>query len=269
MSTIPPYGGGTAVGFGTPAPASPSFDMLGTLVPGLASAFRGSINAYVQGVEYYARWAQYHVEMLAKEYGYGQVSGGTITAGAALWVGVTAYEAVVGNYVQGTAAGTVGGLADDATSYIWLRQDGTWSSGTVDTLPGTADGHGAALKWGEALCGGGSVQTVTNTRQWFRRQWGATAIPVNAPGTLTLEPTQYCYPVLPFSGTVVGTVVVVLPNVPYASWQVWNGGTAALRFQKAGGSGTALASNSGGVILHNGTDYILPAGTAAVVPPGA
>lgn len=157
----------------TPDPTHPTIGTdLGTLVPGLASAFRGSVNAYVGGVEDKTQYIQFYVEKINSSAGFGWISGGTVAAGSGLSVTVDAYEAVVGNYIQCTTQGTVGGLAANDTNYLYLRQDGVWTTNVAGTVPASGDGHGAALKWGYAVTDGTAVTSVSNTRAQFRVSGG-------------------------------------------------------------------------------------------------
>ena len=137
----------------------------GTLVPGLANAFRGSINAYVGTVEDKAQLVQAHAEGLAGAVGYGWLSGGTIAAGAGLNVTITALSAIVGNKVATDATGTVG-MTASTVNYIFLHQDGTFATNPAGTVPSSAV-HGTALLWGNATTNASAVTAVSNTRANF------------------------------------------------------------------------------------------------------
>ena len=153
---------------GTPSPSNPYIAPDATPVPaGLASAFRPSLNAYVAAVENKAQYAQYYIERINASVGYGAISGGAVTAGAGLSVVIAPYEAVVGNYIRDTSAGTVGGLSANNSNYLFLRQDGTWTVNVTGSLP-SGDGHGEALLWAIAAAGGSSVTSVDNTRAQYR-----------------------------------------------------------------------------------------------------
>lgn len=153
----------------SPTPSEPTIAAnQGSLVPGLASAFRGSINTYVGAIEDKVQSVQYYHERENYLRGYGAVSGGTISAGAGLSVTIGTLTAVVGNYIQTSAVGTVGGLPENDTSYIYLRQDGEFTSNIAGTVPGTGDGHGEALYWGYAVTDGSSVTSVDNLRAPYR-----------------------------------------------------------------------------------------------------
>lgn len=149
-------------------PANPAYTD-GTQVPGpcAVTAFRTALNAYVAGVEDMAQATQGALENLHTRGFHGALSGGAITAGVGLSVSVAALTAFCGQIVGTDAATVVGGLTDNATSYIWLRQDGTFTVTATDVAP-TAD-HGIALRWGTATAAGGAVTAVSNDRAWWSR----------------------------------------------------------------------------------------------------
>lgn len=239
----------------TPAPVNPLIaPNTGTLVPGLASAFRGSINAYMSAIEDKAQYVQYYVEQTNALMGFGCVSGGTIAAGTALDVTVTPYEAYVGNYMCELGTASVGELTANNTNYIYLRQDGSFTVNTAGTLP-SGDGHGHALLWGQAVTDGTAVTTVDNERRFVEYAYGGTAISYSAGGTVTLTPAEYGRPCLAFSGTATGTVVVSMPAQAYAAWDVINAGSAALAFCASSGGSALVATTKAARILCDGTNY--------------
>lgn len=139
----------------------------GTLVPSLGTAFRVSLNGYVGTVEDKAQLVQAHIEQYAGAAGNGWISGGSVTIGSGLAVNVAALTAMVGNIVGFDASQSVGGFSSNATANMYLRQDGTWTVGTV--TPGTADNHGTALLWASVVTGSGTVSSIDPTaRPWFQ-----------------------------------------------------------------------------------------------------
>lgn len=139
----------------------------GSVSPGFATDLRAKLNAGFGSADTKARFTEAHLEQLIRYLGNGWISGGSVTIGTGLSVNVASLTAMVCNVVQTDAAGTVGGLESNATNYIYLRQDGTWSSNTAGSIPGTADGHGTAMLWGQAVTGTGTVSSVDNTRATF------------------------------------------------------------------------------------------------------
>lgn len=215
----------------------------------LAETFRGSLNAYVAAVEDKAQAIQGYAEQMSAYDGYGALTdGGTIAAGAGLSVTIGPYTAYVGNIVGNAGTGTVGSLGANATSTIYLYQDGTF-----DTT-GTVTSHGPSMPWGQATTNASTVTAVSNIRRYHQRQYGGSAIPINAIGTTTLTVEQYARPAIAFSGTAVGTAVIILPSQAYATWDVWNAGTASLQMQAATGGSVVLSRLCGGRIMWDGTD---------------
>lgn len=215
----------------------------------LAETFRGSLNAYVAAVEDKAQAIQGYAEQMSAYDGYGALTdGGTIAAGAGLSVTIGPYTAYVGNIVGNAGTGTVGSLGANATSTIYLYQDGTF-----DTT-GTVTSHGPSMPWGQATTNASTVTAVSNIRRYHQRQYGGSAVPINAIGTTTLTVEQYARPAIAFSGTAVGTAVVIMPSQAYATWDIWNAGTASLQIQAATGGSVVVSRLLGGRIMWDGTD---------------
>lgn len=246
---------------------------LGTVAAGAASAFRPALNAYIGSVESKVQSVQAWGEQEARYWGYGCISGGTIAAGVGLNVTVGAFEAVVGNYVRDTATGTVGGLTSNATNYIFLHQDGTWAVNTTGAIPGTANGHGTAVIWGQAVTGTGTVISVSNLRPYYAagtlpmhavtgvpnamQPWGlgVTTLTTNGTADQTLTAAEYCNPKFLITGTVTGTVNIIVGTAPTrAVWLVSNKGTAAVRIKTVSGSGVVIASMKNAFVQGIGTD---------------
>lgn len=154
---------------GTAVPTNPTiYTNAGTLIAGLANAFRPALNGYVGTVEDKAQLTQAYLEQLISGIGNGWQSGGIITAaGTGLSVTISPYQAMVGNVVSNDATGTVGGFTDGTVNYLFLRQDGSWTPQTSLTPPGTADNHGTAVFWGSALAASGNISAVYNNRPLF------------------------------------------------------------------------------------------------------
>lgn len=136
---------------------------------GLASGFLTALNARQDEIEDRYQRAQGNLEQLGIALAYGGLSGGAITAGVGLSASVAALTALVGGYVGTDAAITVGDLAPNDVSYLWLRQDGTFTANVTGTVP-SGDTHGAALLWGTVTTDGSSVTAVDNDRVWFSPQ---------------------------------------------------------------------------------------------------
>lgn len=221
----------------------------GTIGQCLANTFRGSINAYVAAVEDKVQLLQWWGEQQSAIDGYGVISGGTLSAGAGLSVNVAAYAAVIGNYLTTGEAGTCGGLTDDASNTIYLYQDGH-----IDTT-GTVSSHGPSMAWGVAVAASGTVSSVTQVRRFRQRQYGGTSIPYSA-GTTTLAPEQFGYPLLRFSGTATGTVIVQMPEQAFAAWDVINAGSATAAFCATSGGSVLVATTKAARITYDGTDYV-------------
>lgn len=152
-----------------PTPTNPTAADDATPVPGpvLPSDFRPLFNAYAAAAEDKAQLAVAFLEALQTALGNGALTGGTISAGVGLSVSVAALTAFVGTYVNVTGATVVGSLADTTTNYIFLYQDGTFTSNTTGTVPSSSGGHGAAMLWGTATTAGGIVTGVSNVRALF------------------------------------------------------------------------------------------------------
>ena len=147
-------------------PLEPSIAPNATPIPAnnTPATFRSNLNAYVASVEDKAQKTQAFLEGLASMIGNCAVSGGTISAGTGLSVNIALFRALCGNEVETDAITVVGGLTANATSSIYLRQDGTFTALTSG-LPATNDGHGDYLLWGTATTGASTVTSVTNVRR--------------------------------------------------------------------------------------------------------
>jgi len=245
---------------GTPTPTEPTIATnRGTLVPGLASTFRGSINAYVGGIEDKVQYVQAYLEERNELDGDGWVSGGTVAAGAGLSATITTLEAVVGNYIATANAGTVGSLAANNTNYIYLRQDGTFEANTAGTAPSNSDGHGRSIRWGYAVTDGSDVTSVSNERRFSERSYGGSEINYDAGGTVTLTVAQFSYPAIAFAGTAEGTVVVRMPAQAYHGWDIINQGSATLAFAGSSGGSAEVSTLKAARIIYDGTNYRLMA----------
>ena len=246
---------------------------LGTVQAGAAAAFRPALNGYIGSVENKVQSVQAFVEQQARYWGYGCISGGTIAAGVGLNVTVGALEAVVGNYVRTDATGTVGGLTSNQTNYIWLHQDGTFTVNTTGAIPGTANGHGTAVIWGQAVTGTGTVTSVSNVRPYYAagtvpmhavsgvpnamQPWGLGVATLTTNGTAdqTLTAAQYCQPKFLITGTATGTVNLIVGTAPTrAVWLISNKGTAAVRVKTVSGSGVVIASLKNAFVQGTGSD---------------
>lgn len=231
-------------------PTNPAIGLdAGTIQQCLAGQLRGTLNAYIGGVEDKVQVVQAYLEQVTAHDGYGALTdGGTITGGSGLSAVVGPYRALVGNIVSCAGSSTVSPLLPNATNTLYLYQDGTF-----DTT-GTVAAHGASMPWGQATTNSGSVTGVSNIRRYHQRQFGGTAIPVNSLGTVTLTVEQFARPSIAFSGTAAGTAVVIFPAQPYATWDVWNGGTASLQLQAETGGSVVVSRLQGGRIMFDGTD---------------
>lgn len=129
---------------------------------------RGALNTYVASAEDKAQQAVAFIEQLQRAMGNGAISGGIISAGAGLSVSISALKALVGSVIELDAASTVGGLTDATLNYIFLRQNGTWTSNTTGVVPSDTSTHGDYLLWGTATTSGGAVTSVSNVRDTFR-----------------------------------------------------------------------------------------------------
>ena len=249
MSTVsyPPMGTGMADG--------------GTLLPGLASAFRGSLNAYVQGVEDKAQAVAGQLEQVTRYLGGGAVTGGTVAAGSGLNVTITGYTAICGSVVAQDGPSTVLCSAS-TTNYLWLREDNSFSVNATGVVPGTADGKGTAVYWGTVLTGASSVTSVENHRPYaYEQKW--TAGTVANGGTILGERVL----TLNFGAATAGTVY--LPRAARTPMPVTiinlNTGTISV-FPMTGdtlnGGTTALTLTS----QYSGVQFYSTGGTAWVRP---
>lgn len=239
-------------------PLNPSIaQSAGTISPGLASAFRPALNALVGAVENKAELVQAHLEQMLFGLGMGALSGGTITGGVGLSVVISPLRAMVGNIVETDSASTVGGLAANATNFLWLRQDGWWSAGTTTTAPGPADGHGTAFLWGTATTNASTVTFISNVRDWFQRWSGETVVSLGtvANGTVIITDEQAVYPTIRFAGTVLGTVSCQMPPMRGAKWIIHNAGTPVVRLCVIGygGGSVDIGSLKHAVVRSDGT----------------
>lgn len=193
----------------------------GTPVPGpcAITAFRTALNSYVAGAEAMAQATQGAVENLHLRGFHGGLTGGTISAGAGLSVSVAALTAFCGQLVGTNAATTVGGLTDNATSYIWLRQDGTFTVTATDVSPSTAD-HGIALRWGTATAAGGAVTAVSNARNWWSRDGLIDTVTVGDSISVPIGRQMLTYETSTISGT--ETVYGVEAVMGLASTVYWD-----------------------------------------------
>ena len=153
----------------TQTPKDPGIAAAISDIPSLVAAtdFRPAINTRKETMHDHDKLMQARLEQLLITFGFGAVSGGTISAGSGLSVSVAALKAYIGHIVEFDASQTVGGLTNTATNRLWLRQDGTWTIKTNTDSPDTSDGHGWALKWGEAVTAGGAVTSVDNERDYI------------------------------------------------------------------------------------------------------
>lgn len=151
-----------------PTPTNPTADLAATpAVAGTPSTFRTDFNAALALVETKAETATAFLEALQNALGNGALTGGVISAGTGLSVDITALTAFVGTWVNITTTTTVGSLANGVLNYLFLYQDGTFTSNTSGTVPSSAGGHGQAMLWGTATTSAGSVTSVSNTRVLF------------------------------------------------------------------------------------------------------
>lgn len=152
-----------------PVPTNPTAALAGTPIadPSTPSTFRTVNNAYVLATQTKAQTATAFLEALQNALGNGALTGGTISAGTGLSVDITALTAFVGTWVNITTTTTVGSLANGVLNYIFLYQDGTFTSNTSGSVPSSSGGHGQAMLWGTATTSGGVVTGVSNTRVLF------------------------------------------------------------------------------------------------------
>jgi hypothetical protein len=228
----------------------------GTLQPGLASDFRSRLNGYVGTVEDKAQLTQAFLEQTNAYLGNGWIKGGTVSAGAGLSVVITPFTAIVGNIIENDSSGTVGGLAANATNFIYLRQDGTWTTNTTGVVPGTADGHGTAVYWAQAITGASSVTSIVNYRLPFR--WGLSRVSVGtvSGGTVIIAEKDYFKPTLEFFGTPTGTVNIHFPLAWGQQWTIHNQATPTIRCLVPGGTGVLIGSNKHAIIRCGSADIL-------------
>jgi hypothetical protein len=138
-----------------------------TAVSNAPVTFRSGLNTNIAAVEDKAQLAVCAIEKLQAALGNGALSGGDFHAGTGLSVHAAALTALVGTWVGFDAEQTIGGLTDDDTNYIFLRQDGTWTVNLTGADPADTATHGAFLLWGTATAASGSVSAVTNQRNTF------------------------------------------------------------------------------------------------------
>jgi len=153
------------MGIVIPEPTDPTQALpIPDITAGYASDLRAKLNAVKDAADAKAMLSQANVEQLHGALGFGELSGGTITAGTGLSVNVASLTAFVGAKVEYSGSQVVGGLEDDQLNYIFLRQDATWTipAGGSSTPPTPADGHGEALLWGTATTVSGAVTAVSN-----------------------------------------------------------------------------------------------------------
>jgi hypothetical protein len=158
----------------------------GTLAAGAANTFRPLLNGYIGTVEDKAQLVQAHLERENLYQGFGAIGGGAVSAGSGLNALVAAATAVVGNIVRTDASSTVSVTAS-STNYIYMRQNGTFEANTAGTVPGTADGKGTALFWGQAVTNGSGVTSVSNARQEWRWMTSAPQTTTAAAGAGTIN----------------------------------------------------------------------------------
>ena len=176
MATTDPTPTNIAIATGATALAAPT----------AVSDFRTVVNAFMTAAQLKAQTTAAFLEQVTAGIGNGALSGGAISAGSGLSVSVAALTALVGTYVNVTTATVVGSLANGALNYIYLYQDGTFTSNTSGTLPSSAGGHGQAMQWGTATTAGGVVTAVAQTRDWFRLA-GAIGTATAVAGAATLD----------------------------------------------------------------------------------
>lgn len=152
-----------------PTPTNLTIGTAGTPIPGPCAPedFRTSANSYTLKQQTSAQALCGFLEMLQNAIGNGAISGGTITAGVGLSVSVAALTAFVGTYVNVTASTTVGSLANGSLNYLYLYQDGTFTSNTTGTTPSSSGGHGQAFLWGTVTTAGGAIASISNIRRTF------------------------------------------------------------------------------------------------------
>lgn len=146
IPNAPGVGGSTTTT--VPTPTNPIMAApTGSVPSGLPSAFRPNINTMGAILDAKIQILSSLMESVAGIMGYSLVSGGAITTGTGLSVNVAAFTALVGTMVNSASSQIVGGFPASLTSYLFLRQDGTWSipaSGS-STPPLVIDGHGQYL----------------------------------------------------------------------------------------------------------------------------
>lgn len=120
-----------------------------TPVPQTAGVFRTNINANIAAVEAKADLVCASLEKLQSVLGNGLISGGAAHLGTGLTIHVAALAAFVGTWVAFNAEQTVTGFTDEDTTYLYLRQDGTWTTNLTGVDPTDTATHGAFLLFAE------------------------------------------------------------------------------------------------------------------------
>ena len=242
------------------------FPNIGTLQPGLGSAFRPNLNSWGGSIEDKAQLSQAYLESYAGAAGFGGIAGGSVTPGVGLSVVMGSVQAIVGNPVGIDTSSTVSGLTANAVNYLWLRQSGVFTASTAATAPGTTDGFGTALLWGQASTNASTVTAVIQPQRWLpldhdivgtvqAKYLGGAPLPGNPFGLLvgsvdtnstadqTLGTSLYTCPYLRCQGTAIGTVTLFVPLQEGSMWWVNNAaGSCSVRLKISGQTGIVVGS---------------------------
>lgn len=251
---------------------------VGTLQPGLGTAFRPLLNGFGGSIEDKAQLTQAYLESYAGAAGFGGIAGGSVATGVGLSVVIGSVQAVVGNPVGIDTSSTVSSLTANATNRIWLRQSGVFTAGTAATPPGTADGFGTALLWAEAVTNASTVTAVTQPQRWLPldcdivgtaqiRYAGGAPLPgwpfgfkagsVNTDSTVaqTLGTALYTCPYLRFNGTALGTADIIVPLQEGAPWFINNvAGACSVKIKVAGQTGVTVGSAKHAILMCGTAD---------------
>jgi len=149
---------------------------------------------------------------------------------------------------------------DNATSYLWVDEDGVVTSTTSTTYPG-----GNVVCLGKVVTSGGSVTEITeDNRQWISvplqsaQQVGGYTTVALTNVNVTLSETQYQSRVIKFTGTLTGNVNVIVPSLAGCEWTFVDAttGAYAITVKTASGSGIALTHTKTCKLWTDGTDVL-------------
>lgn len=124
-----------------------------------APTVRSKLNQFADETEQQMQGVEDRLESsLAEAPGNGVLSGCLVSAGAGLSVNLSGGQAIIGFLIEVSPASNVGGLADNALNYVWLKQDGSLAFATSSSPPSDQ----AAILLATATTSGGAVTAVNN-----------------------------------------------------------------------------------------------------------